>query len=167
VLTGRQDELAGIASFAAGDDGYLWLVGEAWGGKTSLLAEVVMALPGDVDMACYFPSRREADADSSRFLAAVVPQLASPLDEDAPAAGLHEFRALWQRAAERAGNEGRHLLLVVDGLDEDLRPPGLPNVAALLPAVAGGHAQVQAGESRGWSPAFTSRMLTRRAWRSR
>jgi len=25
----------------------------------------------------------------------------------------------------------------------------------------------QAGESRGWSPAFTSRMLTRRAWRSR
>ena len=25
----------------------------------------------------------------------------------------------------------------------------------------------QAGENRGWSPAFTSRMLTRRAWRSR
>ena len=38
--------------------------------------------------------------------------------------------------------EGRHLLLVVDGLDEDLRPPGLPSVAALLPAAAGGHAHV-------------------------
>ena len=25
----------------------------------------------------------------------------------------------------------------------------------------------QAGESRGWSPAFTSRLLTRQAWRSR
>ena len=55
---------------------------------------------------------------------------------------LHQFRALWQRAAERAGAEGRHLLLVVDGLDEDLRPPGLPSVAALLPAAAGGRAHV-------------------------
>ena len=131
-----------IASFAAGDEGYRWLVGEAWAGKTSLLAEAVTALPGDVDVVCYFLSRREADADSSRFLAAVVPQLAYLLDEDPPAADLHQFRALWQRAAEQADTEGRHLLLVVDGLDEDLRPPGLPSVAALLPASAGGRAHV-------------------------
>ena len=65
----------------------------------------------------------------------MVPQLAYLLEEDPPAAELHQFRALWQRAAERAGAEDRHLLLVVDGLDEDLRPPGLPSVAALLPAV--------------------------------
>ena len=142
MLTGRQDELAGIASFAAGDEGYRWLVGEAWAGKTSLLAEAVTTLPGDVDVVCYFLSRREADADSSRFLAAVVPQLASLLDEDPPAADLHQFRALWQRAAERADTGDRHLLLVVDGLDEDLRPPGLPSVAALLPAGAGGRAHV-------------------------
>ena len=91
------------------------------------------ALPDECDVVCYFLSRREADADSSRFLAAVVPQLAYLLEEDPPAADLHQFRALWQRAAERAGAEDRHLLLVVDGLDEDLRPPGLPSVAALLP----------------------------------
>ena len=75
---------------------------EAWAGKTSLLAEAVMVLPGNIDVVCYFLSRREADADSSGFLAAVVPQLASLLDEDPPAADLHGFRALWQRAAERA-----------------------------------------------------------------
>jgi hypothetical protein len=142
MLTGRRDELAEIASFAAGSEGYRWLRGEAWAGKTSLLAEAVMTLPGNVDVVCYFLSRREADADSSRFLAAVVPQLASLLNEDPPVADLEQFRALWQWAAEQARTGGRHLLLVVDGLDEDLRPPGLPSVAALLPAGAGRHSHV-------------------------
>ena len=117
-------------------------MGEPWAGKTALLAEVVTALPGSVDVVCYFLSRREADADSSRFLAAVVPQLASLLDEYASGADVHQFRALWQRAAERATAEDRHLLLVVDGLDEDLRPTGLPSVAAQLPAAVDGYAHV-------------------------
>ena len=142
MLIGRQRELAEIASFTAGAEGYRWLAGGAWAGKTSLLAEAVTALRGEFDVVCYFLSRREADADSSRFLAAVVPQLAYLLAEDPPAADLHQFRALWQRAAQRADAEDRHLLLVVDGLDEDLRPPGLPSVAALLPPVAGVRAHV-------------------------
>ena len=142
MLIGRQDEVADIASFAAGEAAYRWLVGEAWSGKTALLAEVVTALREEVDVICYFLSRREADADSSRLVAATVPQLAFLLGEDAPAADVHQFRALWQRATERAGAEGRHLLLVVDGLDEDLGPPGLPSVAAWLPAVAGGRSHV-------------------------
>ena len=141
MLTGRQDELTDIASFAAGEEGYRCLVGEPWAGKTALLAEAVTALP-EVDIVSYFLSRREADADSSRFVAAVVPQLASLLNEDPPAVDLYQFRALWQRAAGRADTGGRPLLLVVDGLDEDLRPPGLPSVAALLPAAAGGRAHV-------------------------
>ena len=94
------------------------------------------------DVVCYFLSRREADADSSRFLAAVVPQLAYLLEEDPPVADSHQYRALWQRAARRAEAEDRPLLLVVDGLDEDLRPPGLPSVAALLPPGAGGRIHV-------------------------
>ena len=142
ALTGRGDELAEIASFAAGDDGYRWLVGEAWAGKTTLLAEAALTLRADTDVVCYFLSRREADADSSRFLTAVILQLASLLEENPPAVGLSEFRDLWQRATDRANTEGRHLLLVVDGLDEDLRPPGLPSVAAQLPFAAGGRAHV-------------------------
>src|SRR5207302_939754 len=114
LLTGRQDDLAAIASFAAGDEGYRQLVGEAWAGKTALLAEAATALP-EVDVVCYFLSRREADADSSRFLAAIVPQLASLLEEAPPAADLYQFRELWQRATERAGANRRPLLLVVDG----------------------------------------------------
>ena len=106
------------------------LVGGAWAGKTSLLAEAMTMLRGECDVISYFLSRREADADSSRFLAAVVPQLAYLLQEDAPVAELHQFRALWQRAVQRSDSEDRHILLIVDGLDEDLRPPGLPSVGA-------------------------------------
>jgi WD40 repeat protein len=142
MLIGRQHELDAIQSFSLGDDGYRWLVGEAWAGKTSLLAEAVLTLPEDIDVFCYFLSRREADADSSGFLAAVVPQMAYLLNEDVSTAELAQFRALWHRAIERAGTESRHVILVVDGLDEDLRPPGLPSVAALLPATAGGRAHV-------------------------
>ena len=46
------------------------------------------------------------------------------------------------RPPARPRSGGRHLLLVVDGLDEDLRPPGSPSVAGLLPALVGAHAHV-------------------------
>ena len=142
VLTGRRDALADIASFATGSEGYRCLTGKAWAGKTSLLAEAVSALREQVDVICCFLSRTAGSADSVQFLAAVVPQLASLLDEDSLAPGLDEFWALWQWAAERAVRQERHLLLVVDGLDEDLRPPGQPSVTAVLPTAAGGFAHV-------------------------
>jgi WD40 repeat protein len=142
-LLGRGGELTDLADFATGTVGYRWLVGGAWAGKTALIAELVTAaIPPPVDVVVYFLSRREAQADSNQFLAAVVPQLASLLNEDPPVPDLHAFRALWQRAADAAARADRHLLLVVDGLDEDLRPAGSPSVAALLPLVADGHAHV-------------------------
>ena len=82
------------------------LVGGAWAGKTSLLAEAMTMLRGECDVISYFLSRREADADSTRFLAAVVPQLAYLLQEDAPVAELHQFRALWQRAVRALRQRG-------------------------------------------------------------
>ena len=142
-LLGREKELAEIADFATGSGSYKWLTGEAWTGKTGLAAEVcTTANPPSVDVVAYFLSRREANADSNHFLAELVPQLAYLLDEDPPAPALDQFRGLWERAVKRAMASGRHLLLVVDGLDEDLRPPGLPSVAAILPANAGGRAHV-------------------------
>lgn len=142
-LVGRQRELVELATFATGPERYGWLVGGAWAGKTTLLAEAATAaMPEQVDVVTYFLSRREADADSNRFLAAVVPQLADLLGQDSPVADPHQFRALWQRAVEAAATAGRHLLLVVDGLDEDLRPVGSPSVAGLLPLLVGAHAHV-------------------------
>ncbi|MFF6786931.1 trypsin-like peptidase domain-containing protein [Streptomyces sp. NPDC012510] len=143
LLLNRERELADIAAFAVGDQSYRWMVGSAWAGKTSLAAEVVLgAMPPEVRVVAYFLSRREADADSNHFLAAVVPQLAYLLDEDPPDPDLHVFRALWERATAWAAQHDRHLLLVVDALDEDLQPPGSPSVAACLPTLARGAAHV-------------------------
>lgn len=143
-LLGRQQEISDIAAFATGSAGYRWLVGGTFAGKTALLYEAVtVGLPSHVDVVCYFLSRRASDADSSHFLSAVVPQLAFLCDRDPPTVDRdREVSRLWREAADRAATAGRHLLLVVDGLDEDVRVPGLPSVASLLPAVAGGNAHV-------------------------
>ena len=142
-LIARQHELAVIAAFATSDDGYRWVVGEAWAGKTALAAEaVITAMPPEVDVVAYFLSRRESDADSSHFLAVVVPQLAFLLGEDPPDPNWHAFLRLWEEALEVARSRGRHLLLIVDGLDEDLHPLDSRSVASLLPNAAGGRGHV-------------------------
>jgi hypothetical protein len=142
-LLGRQRELAEIATFATGQDSYRWLVGGAYAGKSALLYEAVtVGLPDEVDVVCYFLSRRASDASSERFLAAVVPQLAYLCGIDPPATTRDEFLRLWRKAIEQAVRDRRHLLLAVDGLDEDLLPPAAPSVASLLPTLVGEHAHV-------------------------
>ncbi|GAA5009379.1 trypsin-like peptidase domain-containing protein [Actinopolymorpha pittospori] len=149
-LEGRDDELAAINTFATSTEGYRWLVGGAFAGKTALMYHAVTAtLPSEVDVVSYFLRRVASDGQSSNFLAAVIPQLAA-LCPAVELAGYdeHTYRLLWERAVQRAHDTGRHLLLVVDGLDEDLRPRDMPSVASLLPdLVAGsdpsaGHAHV-------------------------
>ena len=142
-LLGRESELGEIAAFATGGRGYRRLEGGAFTGKTALVYEAAtVGLPDQVDVVCYFLSQRASDASSGRFLAAVVPQLAYLCDMDAPEANVDHYYKLWEQAAARAARSGRHLLLVVDGLDEDLRPPGSPSVGSLLPTLAGAHAHV-------------------------
>jgi WD40 repeat protein len=145
VLQRRDEELEAIGAFAAGRPSalappgsrYAWLVGGPWAGKTALLAEAVHALPPEVDCVAYFLTRPTGDADRERFVAAVVPQLAWLVGVDPPSAlDVHVFRQLWEQAAQRAADAGRQLLLIVDGLDEDLRPGG-HSVAAWLPGLPG------------------------------
>ncbi len=140
-LRDRQLEIEMLKGFASGDDtwganGYLWIVGAPWAGKTALLAEAVQILPSvvdDLDVVAYFLIARESQASQEQFLAAVVPQLASLLGIDSPSEiDLHVFRDLWARAVALTGWLERRLLLVVDGLDEDLRHHD-HSVAALLP----------------------------------
>ena len=145
VLVGRERELEEISTFAIGDQRYRWLLGGAFAGKSALLLEAVTAgLPDQVDVVCYFLSRRASDASADRFLQAVVPQLEVLCDIE-PGSGSVDrdrFNQLWQRAEQRAVSEDRHLLLVIDGLDEDLQPPGQPLVASLVPRLDGGHSHV-------------------------
>jgi WD40 repeat protein len=142
-LIARQQELAEIAAFATSVDGYRWMTGNAWAGKTALAAEaMITAMPPEVDVVAYFLSRRESDATSNHFLAVVLPQLAFLLGEEPPAPNWHNFLRLWEDALEAARRQSRHLLLIIDGLDEDFRPPECPSVAALLPSAVGGRGHV-------------------------
>ena len=145
VLLDREDELSFITKFATSEMGestplavsnrYMWLIGGPWAGKTALLAEAVFSMPDMVDVVAYFLAARESQASQEQFLAAVVPQLAWLLNVETPLmADIHSFRDLWERCSKRATELRRYLLLIVDGLDEDLRPGGR-SVAAMLPAI--------------------------------
>ncbi len=138
-LMDRERELGELVAFAEGGEGYRLLVGEQYAGKTALLAEFVTTrLPPQVDVVSYFVSGNQGNADRNMFLAAVIPQLAGILGKPVPEHSLEEFRALWQEAARPASHRKRHLLLVVDGLDEDLTPPGSTSIAKLLPSTVAG-----------------------------
>ncbi|MFE4546614.1 hypothetical protein [Streptomyces sp. NPDC056785] len=148
-MSGRELELSELARFAQSDETYRLIVGEAWTGKSALLAALCVHLIDNeaslpVDVVCHFLSRREADADVSKFLDAAIPQLAWLVDDPSAATtiDLAQFRFLWDRAVDKAAEAQRHLLLVVDGLDEDLHPPGSLSVSAILPTRLGPYAHV-------------------------
>lgn len=142
-LLDRELEVAALREFATSRAAYRFLVGTPWAGKTALVAHLAAAPPDGVDCVAYLLQRRALDASGSRFLAAVTGQLAALVDEEPPenpdASSLSD---LWRRATDRAERLDRHLLLVVDGLDEDLRPAGERSVASLIPARCGGAAHV-------------------------
>ncbi len=143
-LLGREAWLADIAAFATGDQPYLWLVGGAFAGKSALVYEAVTTgvLPDTVDVVVYFLYRRDTDASADRFLEVVVPQLEVLLGWEEQTRDRDRFNQAWQEAAANARRDGRHLLLVVDALDEDLHPPGAPWVSDLLPSIVGPNAPV-------------------------
>ena len=144
ALLDRSAELDALAAFATADDGYRWLVGGPWTGKTALAAAFASAPPPRVDVVGYFLVRPRGDADAVRFVHVVNDQLACLLGESAAQLDdADRFRALWDAAVRRAEREDRHLLLIADGLDEDVGPSAsLPSVAQLLPARAGGRSHV-------------------------
>ncbi|MEV0269123.1 hypothetical protein AB0H43_10125 [Hamadaea sp. NPDC050747] len=134
-LLDRAADLAALRAFATGSPGYRRVVGPPWAGKTAVAAHLAVSPPDGVDCVAYLLQRRALDASADRFLAAVTGQLASLLGEDPPAEpDAAAFADLWGRAADRAERLERHLLLIVDGLDEDLRPAGQRSVASLLPS---------------------------------
>jgi WD40 repeat protein len=144
-LINRDSEIEELMGFASGAGGYRWLIGGPWAGKTAVAAHLTTALGHDVDWVAYFLVRRLGEADSTQFLRVVNHQLAHLLGEDPPTPldDPHAFRQLWERAVTEALAQKRHLLLIVDGLDEDVsRAKGIPSVASLLPTLTGSFAHV-------------------------
>lgn len=137
-LRDRDVELGDLAAFCGGNEPYLWWRGGPWAGKSALLSWFALHPPENVTVVCFFiTDRLAAQADHFAFTDAVLEQLAVlvPAARAAVATATVGRRdrlrmELLERAATRAERDGRRLVLLVDGLDED---QGAPSIASLLP----------------------------------
>ncbi len=145
---GRGAELSELASFSTeapaedvSERNYWRWLAPAWAGKSALLAEFVLNPPAGIDVVAFFiTSRMAGQNDAAAFCEVVQRQLYALLREEeplsTPATRDEQLRLALDRAAEHCAAEGRRLVLVVDGLDEDhgvTAGPDCHSIAALLP----------------------------------
>ena len=141
TLADREAELAELEEFCtrAGRGGYQLWSAEAWAGKTALLLSFVREPPERTRVISFFVTARlAAQSDREAFLDVVIEQLAEILNEPVPAVSTPatrpaHFLRMLDAAASVCEQQGRHLVLVVDGLDEDLGAAE-HSIAALLPS---------------------------------
>lgn len=125
TLVGREDELAELVRFCAGNETYQWWRAPPWAGKTTLAAWFVLHPPAGVRIASFFVTGQlVGQADSDAFTDDMIEQLSALTGEPPPAVATRvardgERRRLLERAATRVREAKGRLLLVVDGLDED------------------------------------------------
>ncbi|MEV6303181.1 hypothetical protein AB0M02_27480 [Actinoplanes sp. NPDC051861] len=159
-LIGRDGDLADLAAFCAGDDHYLFLRAGPWAGKSALLSTFVLHPPPQVDVVSFFVTARLAEqSDARAFTDMLIDQLSALAGESIPAGlgpGSRDAsrRALLTEIADRLHRDGRRLVLVVDGLDEDRggRPgSGTPSIASLLPRACGDGLRVIVSGRSTWS----------------
>ncbi|GAB3901595.1 hypothetical protein GCM10029964_090610 [Kibdelosporangium lantanae] len=93
-----------------------------WAGKTTFAAHFAVTPPNGVDVVSFFFSRPRGQ-QAPQFWAAVCDQLAALLDESIPTQPELAFADLWSRACDYVTAQGRRLMLLVDGLDENTQPP--------------------------------------------
>jgi hypothetical protein len=143
-LHGRDKELEELAMFCTAPHqvSYAWWRAPAWAGKSALMSWFVLHPPPGVQIISFFVTARWRGQDNrDAFIDSLLEQLADLLRKTIPAylteatREIHMLHMLVQ-AAEQCQDEGRRLVLVVDGLDEDrgvVIGPDAYSIAALLP----------------------------------
>ncbi|MCO1579104.1 hypothetical protein M8C13_25470, partial [Crossiella sp. SN42] len=145
-LVDRDQELAELAAFCTSPDtsgAYRWWQAGAWSGKTALLSWFVLNPPPGVRLVSFFITARLAGQNNrSAFIDNLLEQLLALLGETVPpflteATREPHLLGLLDTAAQLCRDRGEHLVLLVDGLDEDrgvTTGPDAHSIAALLPA---------------------------------
>ncbi|MEU3734631.1 hypothetical protein AB0E81_35340 [Streptomyces sp. NPDC033538] len=143
-FVGRRAELAEMTAFCNGTDGshspYWRWIGPAWCGKTALMAHFTLHHPEDIDVLPFFvtAARMHGRSDRRAFLHVLQKQLSGYLnDTDLDCSDQGTLHEALERAAWQAKAAGRHLVLLVDGMDEDTGVPRSSaghSIAALLPS---------------------------------
>lgn len=158
-VRGREDERRAMNAFVTDPrstaPSYLCWHADAPVGKTVLLADYVQRPPQRTDILNFFISAAHGTDTRTAFEQQMADQIGAFLrspQQRAPG-GVQQWKRLFAAAADKSMRHGRKLLLVVDGLDDDVAWSGLaadgaaptaggrstPNVvrgsiAALLPA---------------------------------
>ena len=127
-LKGRDAELGLLADFCASSETMLWIQGPPWAGKTALSAAFAAAPPPGVTVVPLFISERTSDDGLLREGLRVIGALLRRAT-DGPVT-VDEMRTMLDRLLAEAGRARPPFVLLVDGLDEDPRPPA---IAELLP----------------------------------
>ncbi|MFF1630330.1 hypothetical protein [Streptomyces sp. NPDC058272] len=150
---GRETERAAMNAFVqnsgSGAPSYLCWHADAPVGKTVLLADYVRQPPRGVDILNFFVPAGHGTHTRAEFEQHMATQIDAFLrsPQSCSPRGIRQWRQLFATAAERSAQHGRKLVLVVDGLDDDMAwsdptigdsstagniPRG--SIAALLPA---------------------------------
>jgi tetratricopeptide (TPR) repeat protein len=144
-LLGRHDELAELTDFCTAPQHagrYAWWRAEAWAGKSALMSWFALHPPPAVRIVCFFVTARWPNQnDRTAFIDTVLEQLAEILQEPIPTTLTQTTReahllGMLRDAAELCCTRGEQLVLIVDGLDEDLGVTVGANaysIAGLLP----------------------------------
>lgn len=120
-LLERDAELSTLADRATSET-WTWIVGEAFTGKTALLATFVSDAPAGMAVASCFLRRREGRASSEYALDTLTSQLAaiswSEVFTHQSTGKAEYFGEMLRGAGKACARRGDRLVLVIDGLDE-------------------------------------------------
>jgi hypothetical protein len=124
-LLGRRAELAALADFARPGSArppYAIWTGIPDSGKSLLAARFALRPPPGTDVVAFFVSRYRSQ-QRQEFWTEACDQLAALLDRAPPSVpAQNRFIELWEDAGAAAATQGRTLLLLIDGLDEEDDP---------------------------------------------
>jgi hypothetical protein len=140
----RDSEMVSLVAFCTEPNlgPYMWWRAPAWTGKSALMSWFVLHPPPNVLVISFFVTARYAGQnDRVAFAEVVLEQLAGILEQDMPtylteATREIHLRGMLAEASDICQQQGRRLVLIVDGLDEDrgvTTGPDAYSIAALLP----------------------------------
>ncbi|MFG3409488.1 hypothetical protein [Streptomyces sp. NPDC048142] len=159
-IQGRTDERTAMNAFVRDSrpdaPSYLCWHADAPVGKTALLADYVgRQSSADADIVTFFVSAAHGTDTRAEFETEIVHQIGDLLDgtESPVPSNARGWKALFAKAAAKSECHGRKLLLVVDGLDDDVAWSGL--------AAESGTTRAGADTTNAEGPAGTGRRTAR------
>ena len=133
-LVQRETELADLDAWVRSEP-WVWIGGQAFAGKSALLATFAASSPPGLAVACCFIRRGEGKASMEYVLDALSQQLAclaADVVVEVPDDREVRFAQVLEDAAASCARRGDRLVVVIDGLDE-YDPQATRSLAAWLP----------------------------------